>query len=917
MERERQGSPSSEAVPATPGLQDAADLARAMNILPWADTRIPPERLLEDEPRYRALASATGQILWLAAGDGTGIAGMRDWRAFTGQSVEEATGWGWFAAIHPDDHQQILALWQRSVGTGEVFEAEQRIRRFDGVYRHFTVRVVPVLDENGAVREWAGACTDVTERKEVAEALRASEARRRAVQEVTDTALAHLTLDELLPQLLERVRQALRADNAVILLLDDERRLRVRATAGLQAHLDTRVAVPLGRGVAGSIAATGKPLIVSDLSEVEVMIPVFQQFLTSLVGVPLLAPDGVRGVLHVATAAQREFTDDDVRLLELVAERMVVAIERAQFYEAERAARETASERALQLEAIIESMADAVFVCDHHGDVMSYNRAAERLGLPAEDEPVREVIHEVMRRVLAGETLTGSRAVEITLSRWDKEAVELSLSGSPVWDRAHSEEAHPMGGVFIFHDVTERRAIERKTTDALRSMLAMAERLVAEDDPDGGPRANQTGQRLVEGAATALGSQRVALVAWDEETDLLTSIATTGFTARASDPTWRFPDGQARLSDFLDAARVTQLRADHPLVLDTSIIPPEVERGAGDLLLVPTRIRDRLMGLMVVDSRRPYGQDEITLARAIARLAALMLERDRLDREREEARASAKALKAANERLDAFLSMAGHELRTPLTMIKGFIQVAERLLRPDAERVASLTERLDADQLACLDTLLEYARQPLALADTASDLLNRLVGDILNAEAIRLGKLKTRLESCDLAAITRATVAGLQLSHPEREITLDVAEDASIPIIADALRIMQALTNYLTNALKYAPADQPIVVTIAAPAPRDDIGAGPMARPMAHVTVRDAGPGLPVSEHESVWGRFARAEAVERRTGGLGLGLFITRAIIEQHGGRTWVESAPGAGCAFSFTLPLAAESGALPKGGA
>jgi signal transduction histidine kinase len=77
---------------------------------------------------------------------------------------------------------------------------------------------------------------------------------------------------------------------------------------------------------------------------------------------------------------------------------------------------------------------------------------------------------------------------------------------------------------------------------------------------------------------------------------------------------------------------------------------------------------------------------------------------------------------------------------------------------------------------------------------------------------------------------------------------------------------------------------------------------------MAQVTVRDFGPGLPESEQKRIWDRFARAEATERRTGGLGLGLFITRLIIELHGGQTWVESEPGAGCAFSFTIPLCAE---------
>jgi len=900
MDREG-GAQQNERPSETPRLKSADALARAMRALPRAELEIPRDQLFEDNPRYRALASATGQILWLATADGVGLAGMRDWRAFTGQSVEETARVGWLDAIHPDDRPRLLAHWGRAVESGRAFEAEHRIRRHDGVYREFTVRVTPVMDEAGAPREWAGACTDVTDQKRVAAALR-------AVQQVTDTALGRLTLDELLPALLDRVLAALDVDNATILLLDSVRRLTVRATRGFQEHVDTMVVVPLGRGVAGKIAADGAPLVVPDLSQVEVTHPLFQQFLTSLAGVPLLAPDGVRGVLHVATAAPRDFTDDDLRLLELVAQRIVVAMERAQIYEAERAAHRRASERALRFEAIIESMADAVIVCDHEGTVISHNQAALRLGLPdgAEDD-VTDVIYRVMRRVLAGATLTGPDAVDITLAQPDHRAVELSLSGSPVWDRAPGGARALAGGVFVFHDVTERRVSERKTVAALNAMLTMAERLVAKDDPDGGSLTNQTGQRLVEGAATALGSQRVALVKWDEETDLLSSVASTGFTASASDPTWHFPDGQVRLSAFLTPSEIEQVRADQFITLDARILPRQVEQGSGALLLVPARIRERLMGLMVMESLQGQAEEVITLAQAIARLAALLLERDRLDREREEARSSALALEEANKRLDAFLGMTSHELRTPLTNIRGFTQLARKRLRPDAKQVALLATRLNADSLALLDAALEHAREPLALADTASDLLNRLVGDMLDVDAIRTGQLKIMPEPNDLAAITRETAHGLRMRHPEREIALDFSDDLSVPVVADAQRITQALTNYLTNALKYAPPDQPIVVILTAPV-ADGARRQSGAR-MAQVTVRDAGPGLPASEQERVWGRFARAEATERRTGGLGLGLFITRSIIALHGGRTWVESEPGAGCAFSFTLPLAVQS--------
>jgi PAS domain S-box-containing protein len=671
----------------------------------------------------------------------------------------------------------------------------------------------------------------------------------------------------------------------------------------------TDVTVPLGRGVAGKIAASGEPLIVRDLSQVEVAYPVFQQLLTSLVGVPLRMPDGACGALHVATATPRDFTEDDVRLLEIVAERIADAIARAQVHEA-------TAERAVRLQAIIESMTDAVLVCNQDGKIVSSNRAAAQLNLATRmdtiEEPAYLAFQRVLQRVLLGESMTSAEAVEITIAQANGETVELSLSGAPLWVRVGTDTLTSSGGAFVFHDVTERRIAERKTADALDGMLSMVERLVAKDYDENVSWRNQTGQRLVEGAATALGSPRVALVAWDEETDLLTSVATAGFTARASDSTWHFPDGLVRLSDFLNEEDIAMLRMDVPIPLDKTIIPPQVDPGFNDLLLVPARIRERLMGLMVVDAPHPYAPDEILLVQAIARLAALLLERDRMDREREEARASAMALQVANERLDAFLSMTGHELRTPLTNVKGFLQLTAGRLRLEAKRVAALAEELNTAQQAAFADLLEHARAPLVQAESESNLMQRVVDDILDAERIRSGGLEIRPESCDLVSVVRDAISTPQLHAAGRKIILKAGDGSPIIVRADTQRIKQALSNYLNNALKYAPAEHPIVVMIRAPVSSippcalDQANSQPDCS-VAQVTVRDSGPGLPESEQKRIWDRFARAEAPERRKSGLGLGLFITRSIIELHGGQTWVESELGAGCAFSFTLPLCA----------
>jgi len=164
--------------------------------------------------------------------------------------------------------------------------------------------------------------------------------RLEAVQRVTDAALSDRPVDELLDELLERIRGALAADTATLLLLDaDGRDLCVRASAGMMEEVDQQVRIPVGSGIAGRIAATGEPAVIRDLSRVEVASPVLRRGLCSLLGVPLFTEGRVFGVMHVGTHEPRDFDTDDVRLLQLVAERAATAIERARLHEQERSAR--------------------------------------------------------------------------------------------------------------------------------------------------------------------------------------------------------------------------------------------------------------------------------------------------------------------------------------------------------------------------------------------------------------------------------------------------------------------------------------------------------------------------------------------------------------------------------------------------
>ena len=129
------------------------------------------EALRRGEARYRALVAAAAQIVWTASADGRRPIDTSQWEAFTGQSSTEATWGGWFDAIHPDDREEAIRAWRDAVAGRRPLAAEHRLRRRDGEYRSMEVRAVPVLDDQGRIREWVGAHTDITDRVHAEEQL--------------------------------------------------------------------------------------------------------------------------------------------------------------------------------------------------------------------------------------------------------------------------------------------------------------------------------------------------------------------------------------------------------------------------------------------------------------------------------------------------------------------------------------------------------------------------------------------------------------------------------------------------------------------------------------------------------------------------------------------------------------------------
>jgi GAF domain-containing protein/anti-sigma regulatory factor (Ser/Thr protein kinase) len=180
------------------------------------------------------------------------------------------------------------------------------------------------------------------------------------LQRVTDAALAYLSLDDLLHELLERISVTLSSDTAAILLLDEDTGdLVARAAKGIEEEVEQGVRIPLGKGFAGRIAAERHPIFLPDVEHADVLNPILREKgIQSLLGVPMLIGGEVTGVLHVGTLTPREFTAEDTELLRMAADRAALAIDHARLYLSERAARQGAERVARQL-AALQQVSDA------------------------------------------------------------------------------------------------------------------------------------------------------------------------------------------------------------------------------------------------------------------------------------------------------------------------------------------------------------------------------------------------------------------------------------------------------------------------------------------------------------------------------------------------------------------------------
>ncbi|MDZ8187158.1 MAG: PAS domain S-box protein [Nostoc sp. ChiSLP02] len=194
--------------------------------------------LQRSEERFRSLIEATSQIVWSTDAEGAFVTDQPQWRAFTGQTAEELSGLGWLNMIHPEDKAHTNEVWSAALSKRTVYQAELRIQRHDGEYRYFSARGVPMLDVDGSVREWVGANTDITDRKQAEIALAKAKEAAEAASYAKSEFLANMSHELRTPlngilgyaQILQRSKN-----------LDEEARSRIDVIYQCGSHLLTLI----------------------------------------------------------------------------------------------------------------------------------------------------------------------------------------------------------------------------------------------------------------------------------------------------------------------------------------------------------------------------------------------------------------------------------------------------------------------------------------------------------------------------------------------------------------------------------------------------------------------------------------------------------------------------------------------------
>jgi len=779
---------------------------------------------------------------------------------------------------------------------GRVEDEGWRVRK-GGTRFWANVVITAVHGPAGNVIGFAKVTRDLTERRAAEEEreriARLAIERIRALTDLSEALAGALSIADVSRVVTENGSQLAHADTCTLYLLDEHTRtLELIAERGCNPKLleSIRRITPDSRNPAYAVGSGARRAIWAETEqEYRALYPALfarepeaGPRALAFGCVPLVAEGKTIGMVGVGFHSMRSFSEEEREFVATFARQCAQALARAGRVEAEREAAALAERLGSSLATTLRSIGDAVIATDPAGSITLMNGVAEALtgwterearGQPLgavyrivdarthepRESPVRSVIETGATVGLANHTLLLAR---------DGRAIAIDDSGAPIRAGAGSID----GVVLVFRDVSAR-----KQAEARRSFLTEATGVLTESldyETTVARVAELCVPLLADGCAVDLlveGESRPKRLAVARSDAAQLQLAPDPAEKQAA--TWSTPSGIAQVlrtgkAELYQeiALEQLQLKADTREPLRTVSEPLLCSA-----MILPLVARGRVLGAMsfiYTESGRRYGTDDLEFAEDLARRCATAIENARLFTAEQRSR---RAADIANRAKDEFLAVVSHELRTPLNAIMGW-----------AKLLAS-SEFDEERQRSAIETI---ARNAVAM--------RQLIEDLLDMSRVISGKMRLEVQNVDISQVVGSAIESIRPAAAARSVELSTVLDNSTgSLMGDPTRLQQVVWNLLSNAVKFTPKGGSVRVITR------------RIESSLEISVADSGMGIAAGFLPYVFDPFRQADASSTRSrGGLGLGLAITRQLVELHGGKITVESA-GEGCGTTFTVVL------------